>query len=624
MSTSQSPIQDTYVLDEESGTPWIGDTDLFAHAVEHGHCEDPGHVVISADPGTGKSYAALTDLPDLVERFIFVADSKPLADQLGNEHGFPVVHNDAESKPPCGESFITIPHHVPRFASSNVVLVVDEWHSVITHYGFKRKTIDRLIDTFGDFKQLIGLTGTEYVPAKKAKTVEVKKDTDPLDIEPIMYRSLWSAIVSEVERRPNRTHVISLLDTHQLLSGLRDVLEERGYVADAIAEFNSNTTDDEEIAKFRETNVFADSTKVVLTTYTQGLSVKGDHYTAHIAPLPYRKHHPLDIAQFVQRFRDAENFDVKLYTNFSATPPVAATRVEMGKFIGDQKKTACKQIHNYREALAGMDAKATPLSDSEKLTEIQKQIVEDREEYRLREADDRSTDVNLVTRDLGTNQTQMYFNRYQIEQQAAYQSVDRLRRELGEYNIRLLRRKYDNTVLEGSTLEDQRETLQQDDYEEQVENLFQGDADNVSVELVKRALELSRYFNQDNIEKVLTTVGPKTEDWNRLKRKLDIQDPATELEETSKEIYEAFDIGEEYTSPEIKSKMEAISGLPSEFDSKKAATRELKVYFETEDAWPDGNRGHRPVSSNPLDIPIEKPPDARKDDGRVPLPDFLR
>ena len=619
-----SPLEENYTLSKQE---YVADSSVIEDAVRHGDAVDRGeitaskHVVISARPGTGKSYAALTELQRLSRRFVFVADTKALADDLASDHDLPVFYK-GESLPPDDASLITIPHHVPTFRDPSTLLVVDEWHTLITAYGYKRKTINDLLDAFSQFKQVLGLTGTNYVEAAKAVDVTVHQDRSPIEIEPIRYTGLWSAIVNEVEARPDRTHFISLLDKSNLAEGLVDVFDARGYGTEEIVKFNSNTSDDEDIARFKETNVFADQVKIVLSTYTQGFSIKDDHYTVHIVPFPKRRHSPTDIAQVVHRFRSADNFDVKLYSNFQTD---LSDLLDLEKFIDSQKRTAYKQIGDYRNAFDGVEPGEAPLVDPSVLSTFQKEVISDREGYRYCQNPE-SNEVNLITDQLGTDETQMYHNRYKIETKAAYQSVGDLREALDDYNLRLQSPRYDFTELEGDSEVDQ-ESIDANHFEQQIEHCLQGQMDDVNGEVVRRVVFLSQYYEKDSIGEVMTEIGPRTEDWNRAEKRLKIWDPEVPLDSVSQEIYDRFDVGKVYANSQIQQKIRDIPGVPSEMSPNKVS-RELRDRFETEKNWVEGNRGHEILSKGGCLPKSPKKMDGSASSSETPnrtgLPDFLQ
>lgn len=620
----ESPLEKEYTLSDDE---YVAHASVIEDAVRHGDAMEqrdlsaPKHVVISARPGTGKSYAALTELQRLNRQFVFVADTKALADDLGSDHDLPVFYK-GKSHPPDEGSLITIPHHAPTFCDPNTILVVDEWHTLITAYGYKRKTIDELINTFSRYKQVLGLTGTNFVEAAKAVDVTVHKDRPPIEIEPIKHRGLWSAIIHGVEAYPERTHFISLLDKSELAEGLVGVFDARGYSTEEIMEFNSDTTDDDDIAHFKETNIFPDQVEIVLSTYTQGFSVKDDHYTVHIASLPNRRHSPTDIAQVVHRFRSADNFDVRLYTNFQTD---LSGLLDMEEFIARQKRSAHEQIGQYRQAFDGIKAEDTPLQDPSALSSFQKEVIADREEYRYLE-NPGSNRVNLITRQLGTNETQMYHNRYQMETKVAYQSVSDLREALDDYNLQLQFPGYDSTELEGDSGVNHK-TVHTEEYEEQVERCLQGKTDDVDGEIVRRVVFLSQYYEKENIGEVMKEVGPRTEAWNRLKKRLTIRNPEVPLDPVSEELYTRFNLGEEYSTSQIRDKMENIPELPEDLSTEKAS-RELKDRFQTEESWVDGGRGHNILfKGGSLPMPPEKMKKSAADTetyNRTGLPAFLQ
>jgi hypothetical protein len=598
-------LDSEYELDKDTGTKWISDTNVFEDALKYS-----GDVVIQADPGTGKSYAALKQLGAPEHPFIFVADTIASAEDLGSEHDLPVYYKDQPAPPDM--DFITIPHHAhkDRFVDSDIHLVVDEWHSLLADYDFKETVIDNLVQSFSEFKQIIGLTGT-YLPVPHPhKHVKVSRNRDDIPVTIVSYNHLWSAIVEQVEARPDRTHFISLYDKSTRLKNLRALLEARGFEAGEIMPFNADTTDRGEVQNLMKQNMTRDDTKVIISTYVQGFSIKDTDYMVHIAPLPGAQHSPTDIAQVAQRFRNETDLPINLYWNFPAPDRISTTGRR--RYLSRQGEIADRQIRQYRTDLN--------LSDEEAPTSNQKSLISSNEKDRRKDREDESDEVNLVRDDLTRNEYQIHHNVYAVVTENIYKERKHMERWLNRYELTVQAEEACPITLpeaeESST--SGTETVQKEEFMERVEEHLERDYIPQYDEAGEKILFLLQYYNdEEDIRTILKEHGKPTRTWNRLKRSIEAQALQTEAgEETRDRVYRIFDVGERLTNEEIQARMDNIEF--EDRDSSKLTTQEavkyLRRYVEAKrtSMIRDGDKVtvYEIISEDPLPVPI--PEDSKK------------
>lgn len=596
-SEQDSPLRDSYNLDSLNGQ-WITDTGVIGDALKH-----PDNVVIEADPGTGKSYAALEQLGAPEQPFIFVADTIASAEDLGSEHGLPVYYS---GKPDPGQQdFITIPHHAhkDRFVDSEICLVVDEWHSLIADYGFKDAVIDKLVQSFAGYGQIIGLTGTYHPVPHSHDHVTVTQDRDDIAVTTVSYEHLWSAIVEQVEARPDKTHFISLYDKSARLKNLRVLLETRGFDAGEILAFNADTTDAEEVQALMQQNVTKDDTEVIISTYVQGFSIKDRDYMVHIAPLPGAQHSALDIAQVAQRFRNTTDLPINLYWNFPS--PETAAVADKDAYHRKQQDLATSKIREYRDELN--------LEEGEAPSPMVKSMISASEKDRRQDQTNANDEVNLIRSDLSINQYQIYHNVYSLIANNIYRSNDRMEYWLQRYGLTL-----ENTEDCPIRLPEARgesaspQDVDEEEFMDKVDEHLNSDYVPRTDEAGQKILFLMKYYDdREHIRSILKDHAQPTQTWNRLKHKIKAQAPFTDLEaKQNAAIKKAFDVGERLTSEEILHRMQGLDTPlmdTSEYSTGEAMVR-LHRYFETK--YTSTTRGGERVAlyeimpDNPLPIPL--------------------
>jgi len=593
----ESPLQRSYNLDALDGQ-WVSDTGVIGDALTHSE-----NVVIEADPGTGKSYAALDRLGAPDHPFIFVADTIASAEDLGSEHNLPVYYSGQPD--PGTQDFITIPHHAhkDRFVNSEICLVVDEWHSLVADYGFKDSVIDKLVRSFEGYGQVIGLTGT-YCPVPHPHDhVEVTQDRDDIPVTTVSYEHLWSAIVEQVEARPNKTHFISLYDKNARLKNLQTLLERRGFEAGEIMAFNADTTDEEEVQALMQQNVSRDDTEIIISTYVQGFSIKDTDYMVHIAPLPGAQHSAVDIAQVAQRFRNTTTLPINLYWNFPSPEKTAVT--DRKAYQSEQKDHAATKIRQYRRELGLEEGETPSVTQRSMISAFEKAQREDRSNPK--------DEVNLVRRNLKINQYQVHHNVYSLITDNIYKRPEQMEYWLRRYGL-TLEGKEDCPIklpeTNGGSADV--ETVDQEEFMDKVDEHLNSDYVPRTDEAGQKILFLAKYYNdEENIRAILEEHGQPTQTWNKLKEKIKAQAPLTELgANQSTAIREAFDVGEKLTSKEVLQRMHDVDTpfMDTSGWATRTAMLRLHRYFDTKytSEMREGKKVgvYKIVSDDPLPVPL--------------------
>lgn len=383
------------------------------------------NVIIEASPGMGKSFAILEALKAEGRPFIFVADSIPLAVNLGKRHSLPVFYKDSGHKPPDDPArfaFITIPHHVWKYPDSRVTVVVDEFHSIIADYGYKNREIDRMTLAFKRFKQVIGLSGTNFLDPEGFRRIKVQQLRPRPRVTVLGYRHLASAVYETVKANLDKKHFISVLDKGTTLITLRHAVSQAGIKASQVAVFNADVKDSEEVAEFLREDRWKEKKRVIFATYTQGFSIVDPHdYLFHIIPTHGRRHWVEHIVQVAQRHRRAEYVrGIYLYHNF---PPEQEEVMagDLNMYEKSLQAEAARRSAEYRSALG--------LKPDENPTLLQREMVARMEDPKyageeivlglglsVRTGDQ----VNLVRPDLRVNDLQIVHNFQKKKAENAY------------------------------------------------------------------------------------------------------------------------------------------------------------------------------------------------------------
>ena len=282
---------------------------LFDQIIESGK-----RVIVSATPNTGKSRAAIEALNDSDKRFVFVADTIPLAKDLA-KYGLD-IHYGAEKRFFDSKAVATIPHHIKDFAGTHDILVVDEWHTLVTDYSYKRDVIDDLLDSFDNFDQVIGLTGTFNAKRKGFELIRIEDKEPPIELELISALDPIGAVAISVISNPQTKHWISVHSRDDYPNQILEILEAYGINKSSSIKFNSVTKYDDDVKGIYEKNALTGQQNNVLSTYKQGFSLEDGPWMLHILSKKDRPFSPIDIAQVSRRFRTAGSLKkARFYAN---------------------------------------------------------------------------------------------------------------------------------------------------------------------------------------------------------------------------------------------------------------------------------------------------------------------
>lgn len=270
------------------------------------------NVVIDAPPRIGKSFAAIEILKKRKLRFVFVANTIPLAEDLGSSYGLPVFHSNSGVSTEEVQ-VITIPHHMSKFQNKNAVLVIDEWHSLVTDYNYKRDVIDEVLESFSSFKQVIGLTGTFNALRKGFERIEVTTNRPNIEVELISVLDPYGAVLEDIHRNPGATHWVSVLDKKYYPRKLTTLLERDGFKDEQILIYNTKTKNGPRQRDLVESNRTPAKVRIIISTYRDGISLVDGPYRFHIVSVGKIRHSPIDIAQVCQRVRTPKMLEAAFF-----------------------------------------------------------------------------------------------------------------------------------------------------------------------------------------------------------------------------------------------------------------------------------------------------------------------
>lgn len=285
---------------------WISDTnflDEFIHKPEF-------KVIVDCPTNSGKTKYVLETCLKSFDKFIYLADTVLLGQQVANKYNLPFysADNQFEGMP---KQFVTIYDHIWKFAPdkpSDYVLVCDEQHSIISQRGFRLETIKDLVGSFELFNRIIGLTGT-YIPCEgwndwsKIK-IQVKNLPKHL-VQFVAYEdelvTIANLAVKAVSEK-NHQVLIYLQNKGDRLRKLKKALQTKNL---SVVCVNADTTKGGEydFLEGREIVLSEDfSQQVCITSYAQGYNIapKTDKEFTFIAE-PNRLN--IDIVQAMNRIR---------------------------------------------------------------------------------------------------------------------------------------------------------------------------------------------------------------------------------------------------------------------------------------------------------------------------------
>lgn len=291
----------------------------------------PFKVMIDAPTGSGKTYYVVNYLKENNIPFVFLTDTLLLMKQISETYGVN-SYEASDRQHYDSEQLITVYNHIEKFWKDKVV-VVDEAHSLITDYGFKRDVIDNVLTFIGEAKQVILLSGTslqskdevyklfnfvkfEYnePTTKTLKIHNISKDESKLE---------YAVRLAIEAKNKGNVPVISLLNTNTAMQELRDLLAVNGF--NNIGLINSITKEENELdldcSFYKElvenSTISADC---IITTYVQGYNINNTNCSLIIIPTN-NKHSYISIVQMMARFRNIANMETVLIVRES-TPNV--------------------------------------------------------------------------------------------------------------------------------------------------------------------------------------------------------------------------------------------------------------------------------------------------------------
>lgn len=285
-------------------------------------------ISIEAPTGCGKSYYLLDYLKRNNIPFLYATDTLFLMEGLANRHGIPYYCAADRSKEE-ERQLITVYQHIPKFIRKGMTLIIDESHSLVTDYNWRRETIENTLTAITGYDRVILLSGTPLLSNDSAYNNMEQVRAIPNEVS---RRKLWitrysqnleGAILQLAGKIKEEGYipVLSLLDKSDKLDTIIERLPTVGF--NKIAVINSLTnkkTRGKEVKGEGEMendievegnpdyyNQLITTGKVdadiIITTYRQGYDIKGDNYKLIIAPSKNR-HSYTDIIQVMNRFRD--------------------------------------------------------------------------------------------------------------------------------------------------------------------------------------------------------------------------------------------------------------------------------------------------------------------------------
>ena len=296
-------------------------------------------ISIEAPTGCGKSYYLLDYLKRNNIPFLYATDTLFLMEGLANRHGIPYYCAADRSKE--GErQLITVYQHIPKFIRKGMTLIIDESHSLVTDYSWRRETVENTLTAMTGYDRVILLSGTPLLSNDSAYNGIEQVRAIPKEVSK---RKLWVTRFSQnlegailqlagMIKEEGYIPVLSLLDKSDKLDTIIERLPNHGF--NKIAVINSLTN-----KKTRGKDVKGEGemendievegdpgyydqlittgkvdADIIITTYRQGYDIKGDNYKLIIAPSKNR-HSYTDIIQVMNRFRDCTTSEGYLLCN---------------------------------------------------------------------------------------------------------------------------------------------------------------------------------------------------------------------------------------------------------------------------------------------------------------------
>lgn len=299
---------------------------------------------IECPTGGGKSFYLLDYMKQRGIPFIFATDTLLLGRRLASRHecGFYCAEDRSCYEE---EQLITVYQHIPKFMHRDTTLIIDEAHSIVTDYSWKRDAIEQLLTVACGYKRIILLSGTPlYSGDSFYEGLEIRRARlrEPLErqLRIVNYAELVGGIVELVKTLKGKDEkkqiVVSLLDKSDKLPVLVSELHKSGVEKIAVinsvskkpkkkgankGETQGEITEETDI----EINENAEhyhsllttgriDAEVIITTYRQGYDLNGTDYELIIAPGKNRQSYT-DIVQMMNRFRDMPQLPAYILLN---------------------------------------------------------------------------------------------------------------------------------------------------------------------------------------------------------------------------------------------------------------------------------------------------------------------
>lgn len=280
---------------------------------------NPFKVSIDAPTGSGKTTYIIEYLKAKNIPFVFLTDTLLLMKQVAKDNELPTF-SSADKSGYNAPQVVSVYNHISKLCKDRVV-IIDEAHSMVADYGYKKEVIEDLL-AFGDIAtQVILLSGTplysgdefynDVVEYKCVKETPKQYNINFVQTNEDTYEQVLSLAMGMKSR--GMIPVISLLDTSNKSSKLHNLLEVNGFkniglinsvVKDGETDLDSTHYDE----LINKSTISAD---VIITTYVQGYSILNDNVGLIIMPSANR-HSYVALAQMVARPRNIEDIEIYL------------------------------------------------------------------------------------------------------------------------------------------------------------------------------------------------------------------------------------------------------------------------------------------------------------------------
>ena len=524
---------------------------------------EQNYVVIS-DTNTGKTQACLKAAQESGQNFIFAVDSKLLADQLSEAYGVPVFYS---GKPMPESNCITLYNHVELFKDNNTILFIDEFHSIIKDYGYKKDVIDNMMKQFKNYRQVIGLTGTPIAPVDTFEDVRIIRERSQREINLINYKgSYMDYLIFHITQNMDKVHYISIFDKSNDSISIQANLSANGFKDSEIACINSETKDSK---AFRDlvTKKKVEGCKVIITTYTQGFNIVGKNYMLHIIPKNKACHSASDIEQVVNRFRN----EVPVINSYWNHIPNHQTS------FNEVKQHALEDIE--AKEVIGVFGSQVNWTSSDNLSPFHHNLIN----YHLK-----AESIYNVTVDLKPNLIGIHYNVHNKKTNEMYLDFSFMEKNLSEYKYRFI-------SLEGGIIVNtdnlKATKIKKTNYEyrvnkqkERVKEIYENKFSiSPTDDLSRRYAYLLDYYSPIEAFEKLNNILLDKKKWNKEIDLLNVKYSKGLINTALKDrVYGTF-IENQYSSEEILNKLNEIHasfGIPL-LDTLTKASQLFSKYFET-------------------------------------------